>query len=58
MGTWHGAGSTVTQRIAIGRLADLEAKKRMAQRLAGLHEDPTRRSPEGGSRPSEGEVSG
>jgi 4-hydroxybutyryl-CoA dehydratase/vinylacetyl-CoA-Delta-isomerase len=41
VGTWHGAGSTVTQRIAIARLADLEAKKRMAQRLAGLHEDPT-----------------
>ncbi len=38
VGTWHGAGSTVTQRIAIGRLADLEAKKRMAQKLAGLLE--------------------
>lgn len=40
VGTWHGAGSTVTQRIAIGRLADLQAKKRMAQRLAGLIEAP------------------
>jgi 4-hydroxybutyryl-CoA dehydratase/vinylacetyl-CoA-Delta-isomerase len=39
VGTWHGAGSTVAQRIAIARLADLEAKKRMAQKLAGLSED-------------------
>ncbi len=38
VGTWHGAGSTVTQRIAVGRLVDLEAKKRMAQKLAGLLE--------------------
>ncbi len=36
VGTWHGAGSTVTQRIAIHRGSDLETKKRMAQRLAGL----------------------
>ncbi len=34
--TWHGAGSTVAQRIAIHRASDLEAKKLMAQRLAGL----------------------
>ncbi len=36
VGTWHGAGSTVTQRIAIHRGSDLESKKRMAQKLAGL----------------------
>jgi len=34
----HGAGSPQAQRIMLGRLADLEAKKSMARRLAGIDE--------------------
>ena len=34
----HGAGSPQAQRIMIARLADLEAKKRLARRLAGIPE--------------------
>jgi 4-hydroxybutyryl-CoA dehydratase/vinylacetyl-CoA-Delta-isomerase len=35
----HGAGSPQAQRIVIGRTADLEAKRRLAERLAGIAED-------------------
>lgn len=35
-GTWHGAGSPQAQRMALYRLTDLEAKKRLARELAGL----------------------
>jgi 4-hydroxybutyryl-CoA dehydratase / vinylacetyl-CoA-Delta-isomerase len=34
----HGAGSPQAQRIVVGRLADLEAKKSLARRLAGISE--------------------
>ena len=34
----HGAGSPQAQRILISRQADLEGKKRMAKRLAGIPE--------------------
>jgi 4-hydroxybutyryl-CoA dehydratase/vinylacetyl-CoA-Delta-isomerase len=36
----HGAGSPQAQRIMIARLGDLEAKKRLARRLAGIPEKP------------------
>jgi 4-hydroxybutyryl-CoA dehydratase/vinylacetyl-CoA-Delta-isomerase len=36
----HGAGSPEAQVIMIGRLADLENKQQMAQRLAGLEPPP------------------
>lgn len=50
----HGAGSPQAQRIVIGRSADIEEKKRLARRLAGIPEDevtpPGRRpSPRSGS---------
>jgi len=32
----HGAGSPEAQVIMIGRLSDLEAKKSLAKRLAGI----------------------
>lgn len=35
----HGAGSPQAQRIVITRRADLEAKKAMARRLAGVDEE-------------------
>jgi 4-hydroxybutyryl-CoA dehydratase/vinylacetyl-CoA-Delta-isomerase len=35
----HGAGSPQAQRIMLGRLADLEAKKSLARRLAGIGEE-------------------
>jgi 4-hydroxybutyryl-CoA dehydratase/vinylacetyl-CoA-Delta-isomerase len=35
----HGAGSPQAQRIVIGRTAGLEAKRHLAERLAGLSED-------------------
>jgi 4-hydroxybutyryl-CoA dehydratase/vinylacetyl-CoA-Delta-isomerase len=34
----HGAGSPQAQRIMVSRLADLEGKKRLARRLAGIEE--------------------
>jgi 4-hydroxybutyryl-CoA dehydratase/vinylacetyl-CoA-Delta-isomerase len=37
-GTWHGAGSTQTQMIALHRTADLEAKKRIARKIAGIED--------------------
>ncbi len=37
-GTWHGAGSTQTQMIALHRAADLEAKKRIARKIAGIED--------------------
>lgn len=39
VGTWHGAGSPQAERIALRRAVDLQAKKRMAARLAGLEEE-------------------
>jgi 4-hydroxybutyryl-CoA dehydratase/vinylacetyl-CoA-Delta-isomerase len=38
----HGAGSPEAQVIMIGRLADLEAKKALARRLAGVQDQETR----------------
>jgi len=35
----HGAGSPQAQRIMLARLADLEGKKALARRLAGIEED-------------------
>lgn len=35
----HGAGSPQAQRIMLARLADLEEKRRLAQRLAGIRND-------------------
>lgn len=35
----HGAGSPQAQRIQISRLSDIEEKKRLAKRLAGVRED-------------------
>jgi 4-hydroxybutyryl-CoA dehydratase/vinylacetyl-CoA-Delta-isomerase len=35
----HGAGSPQAQRIQIARLADLSAKKKLAENLAGVRED-------------------
>jgi 4-hydroxybutyryl-CoA dehydratase/vinylacetyl-CoA-Delta-isomerase len=35
----HGAGSPEAQAIMIGRLSDLNAKKALAKRLAGINED-------------------
>ncbi len=35
----HGAGSPQAQRIMIGRQANLESKKKMARRLAGIDKD-------------------
>ena len=37
----HGAGSPQAQRIMLARLADLEGKTRLAQRLAGIAERPS-----------------
>ncbi len=36
----HGAGSPQAQRIVIGRMMQLEYKKRLAKSLAGITEDP------------------
>jgi 4-hydroxybutyryl-CoA dehydratase/vinylacetyl-CoA-Delta-isomerase len=36
----HGAGSPQAQRIVISRTADLEGKRRLARRLAGIPQDP------------------
>jgi 4-hydroxybutyryl-CoA dehydratase/vinylacetyl-CoA-Delta-isomerase len=38
VGTWHGAGPVQAQRVMVGRLADLEGKKKLAKDLAGLKE--------------------
>jgi 4-hydroxybutyryl-CoA dehydratase/vinylacetyl-CoA-Delta-isomerase len=35
----HGAGSPQAQRIMISRLADMEAKKKLARRLCGIEPD-------------------
>lgn len=35
-GTWHGAGSPMAQKMALYACTDLESKKRMAKKLAGL----------------------
>ena len=35
----HGAGSPQAQRILIGRMMQLEYKKRLARSLAGIDED-------------------
>jgi 4-hydroxybutyryl-CoA dehydratase/vinylacetyl-CoA-Delta-isomerase len=40
MESLHGAGSPQAQRIMLGRLADLEAKKSLARRLAGIDAGP------------------
>jgi aromatic ring hydroxylase len=32
----HGAGSPQAQRIMLGRLADMDGRVRMAERLAGI----------------------
>ncbi len=37
-GTWHGAGSTQTQMISLHRTANLEAKKRIARKIAGIED--------------------
>jgi len=37
-GTWHGAGSTQAQMISLHRVANLEAKKRIAKRIAGIED--------------------
>lgn len=37
----HGAGSPQAQRIMLARLADLDAKTRLAKRLAGIAERPS-----------------
>ena len=37
-GTWHGAGSTQAQMISLHRSANLEEKKRIAKKIAGLEE--------------------
>jgi len=45
----HGAGSPEVQVIMIGRLSDLEAKKGLAKRLAGIRpQDTSETSPSGG----------
>lgn len=36
----HGAGSPQAQRVQIGRQSDLQSKKSLARRLAGIPEDP------------------
>lgn len=35
-GTWHGAGSTQAQMISLHRAANLEEKKRIARKIAGI----------------------
>jgi 4-hydroxybutyryl-CoA dehydratase / vinylacetyl-CoA-Delta-isomerase len=37
-GTWHGAGSTQAQMISLLRAANLEEKKRIAKKIAGLED--------------------
>ena len=37
-GTWHGAGSTQAQLISLQRAADLEGKKRIAKKIAGIED--------------------
>lgn len=43
----HGAGSPQAQRVQIARLMDLDEKKRLAQRLAGIDVDADEPSPRG-----------
>lgn len=35
-GTWHGAGSPQAQMISLYRAADLEEKKKIAKKIAGI----------------------
>ena len=37
----HGAGSPQAQRIQIARMADFDAKKKLAEHLAGVGDDET-----------------
>lgn len=37
-GTWHGAGSPMAQKMALYHLANLEEKKALAKKIAGLEE--------------------
>ncbi len=37
-GTWHGAGSTQAQMISLHRAANIEEKKRMAKKIAGIED--------------------
>jgi len=37
-GTWHGAGSTQAQMISLHRAANIEEKKRLAKRIAGIED--------------------
>jgi 4-hydroxybutyryl-CoA dehydratase/vinylacetyl-CoA-Delta-isomerase len=37
-GTWHGAGSTQAQMISLHRAANLEEKKRIAKKIAGIED--------------------
>jgi 4-hydroxybutyryl-CoA dehydratase/vinylacetyl-CoA-Delta-isomerase len=37
----HGAGSPQAQRIMLGRLADMDGRVRMAERLAGIADRKT-----------------
>ncbi len=37
-GTWHGAGSTQAQMISLHRAANLEGKKRIAKKIAGIED--------------------
>jgi 4-hydroxybutyryl-CoA dehydratase/vinylacetyl-CoA-Delta-isomerase len=47
----HGAGSPQAQRIMLARLADLEAKTKMARKLAGILDRPVQREPPVGALP-------
>jgi len=37
-GTWHGAGSPMAQKMALYHLANLEEKKALAKKIAGLED--------------------
>jgi 4-hydroxybutyryl-CoA dehydratase/vinylacetyl-CoA-Delta-isomerase len=37
-GTWHGAGSTQAQMISLHRAANIEEKKRVAKKIAGIED--------------------
>jgi 4-hydroxybutyryl-CoA dehydratase/vinylacetyl-CoA-Delta-isomerase len=37
-GTWHGAGSTQAQMISLHRAANIEEKKRIAKKIAGIED--------------------
>jgi 4-hydroxybutyryl-CoA dehydratase/vinylacetyl-CoA-Delta-isomerase len=46
----HGAGSPQAQRVQIGRAAQLELRKRLAQNLAGIgpaEDEPSEKTPGG-----------